>query len=126
ERMKHFKGTEYVGIDDAYDKEFAPAHTGIWKMSMETGKAELIISLQKMAAIAYGNLAISGHLYFFREGWNPSGTRLVTFIKDPVNNMYRAYSMTPQGTDVRYLYDNPSHHAWLDDSRIVDFGGHTI
>jgi hypothetical protein len=127
QRMKHFKGTEYVGIDDDYENQFAPAQTGIWKMNMETGKAELIISLRKMAAIAYGNtLPTSGHLYFFREGWNPSGTRLVTFIKEPVSNMSRAYSMTPQGTDVRYLYDNPSHHAWLDDDHIVDFGGHTL
>ena len=124
--MKHFKGTEYVGIEDAYEKEFAPAGTGIWKMNMDTGKAELIMSLERMATIAYpkGNPPL-GHLYFFREGWNPSGTRLVTFIKDPANEMYRAYSMTPEGANVRYFYANPSHHAGADDSRINDYGRHT-
>jgi hypothetical protein len=126
ERMNLFKGTEYVGIEDVYEREFAPSGTGIWKMDMESGKAELIISLEKMATIAYpkGNPA-SGHVYFFREGWNPSGTRFVAFIKDPANKLFQAYSMTPQGTDVRYLYSNPSHHAWLDDRHIMDYGRHT-
>jgi hypothetical protein len=126
ERMKHFKGTEYVGIEDAYEKEFAPAKTGIWTMDMQTGRSELILSLEKMAKIAYPKgLPASGHLYFFREGWNPSGTRLVTFIKDPVNSLFQAYSLTPAGTDVRYLYANPSHHAWQDDDQIMDYGRHT-
>jgi hypothetical protein len=126
ERMKLFKGTEYVGIADIYENEFAPSKTGIWKMNMGSGKAELIMTLEKMAAIAYPNgKPSSGHLYFFREGWNPSGTRFVAFIKDPANKLFQAYSMTPDGTDVRYLYDNPSHHAWRDDDYILDYGRHT-
>jgi hypothetical protein len=126
ERMNLFKGTEYVGIEDVYEKEFAPSATGIWKMDMETGKSEMIISLVKMANLAYpkGNPA-SGHLYFFREGWNPSGTRLVTFIKDHANSLFQAWSMTPRGADVRYLYYHPSHHAWQDDNHILDFGRQT-
>ncbi len=125
ERMNLFHGTEYVGIEYPYDKEFAPSETGIWKMNMDTGKAEMIISLERMASIAYPKeLPPSGYLYFFREGWNPSGTRFVTFIKDHANNLFQAYSMTPDGTDVRYLYRNPSHHAWLDDNYIMDFGYH--
>src|ERR1044071_3809240 len=121
ERMNLFKGTEYVGIEDLYEKEFAPSQTGIWKMNMDTGKVSLIMTLAKMATIAYpkGNPK-SGHLYFFREGWNPSGNRLVAFIKDPANNLFQAWSMTPEGTDVRYLYYNPSHHAWQDEDHIQD------
>jgi len=126
ERMNLFKGTEYVGITDPYEKEFAPRQTGIWKMNLNTGDAELIITLEKMAAFAYPKGKPStGHLYFFREGWNPSATRLVTFIKDPANNLSQAFSITPQGTEVRFLYSNPSHHAWLDNTRIIDYGRHT-
>jgi hypothetical protein len=124
-RMRDFKGTEYLGIEDKYDKDFAPAESGIWKMDMQTGKSEMIISLQKMAQIVYPKgLPASGHLYFFREGWNPSGSRLVTFIKDHANNKFEAWSMTSQGDDVRYLYHNPSHHTWIDDRHIMDFGRH--
>ncbi len=118
-------GTDYVGIEDEYKGQHAPSETGVWKMNMETGHAELIMPLDKMAAIAYpGGIPSSGHLYIFREGWNPSGTRFITFIKDPPNNLFEGYSTSASGTDVRYLYHNPSHHAWLDDDHVLDFGYH--
>jgi hypothetical protein len=124
ERMKH-RGTDYVGIEDLYKNQYAPGKTGIWKMSMDTGKAELIINLEKMAAIAYPNGGpSSGCLYFFREGWNPAGTRFIAFIKDPENGLSKAFSMSPEGTDVRYLYNGPSHHSWQDDNHVIDFGDH--
>jgi hypothetical protein len=124
ERMKH-RGTDYVGIEDKYKDQIAPRDTGIWKMNLDTGSVQLILSLDRMAAIAYprGRPA-SGSLYFFREGWNPSGTRFVAFIKDPANKLFEAYSMAADGTDVRYLYHNPSHHSWRDDDHIIDFGKH--
>jgi hypothetical protein len=125
ERMKQ-RGTEYVGIADIYNNQYAPNNTGIWKMNMDTGNAELIMSLERMAGIAYPNgHPSSGSLYFFREGWNPSGTRLVAFLKDPDNGLFKAFSMTPDGTDVRYLYSDPSHHSWQDDDHVLDFGHHT-
>ena len=125
ERMKH-RGTDYVGIEDVYKNQHAPSETGIWKMNMDTGKAELIITLQKMAAIAYPNgRPSSGCLYFFREGWNPSATRFIAFVKDPENGLFKAFSIAADGTDVRYLYDNPSHHSWQDDNFVMDFGNHT-
>jgi len=124
ERMKH-RGTDYVGIEDPFKDQYAPAKTGIWKMNMDTGHAELIMSLERMAGIAYPN----GHppvgcLYFFREGWNPSGTRFIAFLKDPDNEFFKAFSMTPDAADVRYLYRDPSHHSWQDDEHVLDFGTH--
>ena len=125
ERMKH-RGTDYPGIEDRYKNQFAPRETGIWRMSMDTGRAELVMTLEKMAGIAYlSGPPPSGCLYFFREGWNPSGTRLIAFVKDPENNLFKAFSMTSTGKEVRYLYDVPSHHAWQNDDYILDFGNHT-
>ena len=125
ERMKH-RGTDYAGIEDKYKDQFAPSQTGIWKMNLDTGNAELIMALDRMARIAYPNGdPSSGCLYFFREGWNPSGTRFIAFVKDPENGYFKAFSMTPTGTDIRYLYNVPSHHDWLDDDYILDFGKHT-
>jgi len=123
ERMH--KGTDYVGIEDKYKGQHAPSETGIWKMNMDTGNAELIMPLDRMASIACGGkIPSSGHFYIFREGWNPSGTRFITFIKDPENRLFEGYSIAANGRDVRYLYHNPSHHAWLDDDHIMDFGYH--
>src|SRR5215475_816166 len=77
ERMKH-QGTDYVGIEDKYKDQIAPRETGVWKMNMDTGSAQLIMSLDQMAAIAYkSGRPASGGLNFFREGWNPSGARFV-------------------------------------------------
>jgi hypothetical protein len=125
ERMKH-RGTEYVGIEDIYKNQYAPGKTGIWKMNMDTGHAELIMTLEKMAVIAYPDgHPRAGCLYFFREGWNPSGTRFIAFLKDPENVLFKAFSMAPDGTDIRYLYSDPSHHSWQDDDHVLDFGHHT-
>ena len=126
ERMNLFKGTEYVGIEDIYEQDFAHVHLPDARAAGESGKSELVMSLERMATIAYpkGNPK-TGHLYFFREGWNPSGTRFVAFIKDPANKLFQAWSMAADGTDVRYLYYNPSHHSWLDDDHIFDYGQHT-
>ena len=62
---------------------FAPAETGIEKMDMNTGRVEILISLKRMAEIAFPQ-GYKGktNLYFFREGWNPSGTRFIAFLKN--------------------------------------------
>lgn len=125
QRMAH-GGTSYLGIEDIYESQYAPSETGIWKMNMDTGEDKLIMSLARMADVVYpkGHPS-SGHFYFFREGWNPSGTRFVVFLKDPLNGLDKAYSMTSDGTDVRYLYDAPTHHSWQDNDHVLDWGNHT-
>jgi hypothetical protein len=120
------QGTDYVPLGDKIKGPQSPSKTGIWKMRMDTGEAELIMPLDKMAAIAFPReIPKSGSFYIFREGWNPSGKRFITFVKDPKNKLFEAYSMSATGTDVRYLYNNPSHHTWLDDDYVFDFGRHT-
>jgi len=57
--------------------------------------------LDKMAAIAYpGGIPSSGHLYIFREAWNPSGTRFITFIEDSQNNLFEGYSMASTASSI--------------------------
>ncbi len=126
ERMKH-GGTPYVGIADKYAGQIAPKETGIWKMDLNTDDSTLIMSLEKIARIAYPKgPPASGCLYVFREGWNPGGSRFITFLKDPDNRFDKAFSMTPDGTDVRYLYNLPSHHEWRDDRRLLDGRGYYL
>jgi hypothetical protein len=124
ERMKH-GGTNYVGIEDKFKDQYAPAETGIFKMDLNTGKSQMILSIAKMAAIEYPKgPPKSGCLYFFREGLNPSGTRFIAFIKDPEAKLSKAYSMRPDGSDIKFFYDDPSHHSWQDDDTILDWGPH--
>ena len=130
ERMKH-EGTNYVGVEDKSNEVWAPKKTGIYKVNIKTGKTELIITLDRMADIMFGDERppdTVGTLYFFREGWNPSGTRFIAFIKDvrKVNEdaITYGYTMNANGEDVRYFYSEPSHHYWIDDETVFDHGEH--
>ncbi len=129
ERMKH-GGTDYVGIADNNDGVWAPERAYIWKMDLATGSAEPVLSVKDIAK----RLVPPDHvpdpeatLYFFREGFNPSGNRFIFFVKDakpgaPVRT--EGFSMNLDGTGVRYLYKSPSHHFWIDDSTVMDNGWH--
>ncbi len=128
ERMKH-EGTNYEGIKDKDALSWAPEGTGIYKVNIVTGETKLIISLARMADIMFGkdySKNIKGTLYFFREGWNPSGTRFIAFVKDVRKNGTKTYgyTMNANGKDVRFFYSEPSHHYWIDDETVLDNGVH--
>jgi hypothetical protein len=125
QRMRH-GGTSYVGVPDPYEGQIAPAEVGVEKMDMSTGRVELLLSLKRLAEIAfpqgYGGKT---NLYFFREGWNPSGTRFIAFLKNADRPVYTGgWSISSDGKDVRFFYRNPSHHTWLDDDSILE--GHAF
>jgi hypothetical protein len=120
-RMKH-RGTMYVGIPDPNENEIAPAQSGIEKMNMDTGHVEFLLSLEQLKKIAFPN-GYTGktNLYIFREGWNPSGTRFITFLRNmDFQRHVSGWSMSADGKDVRYFYNNPSHHTWQDDQTIFE------
>jgi len=119
QRMTH-GGTNYVGIADPNHGVLAPAGSGVWKMDMNTGTSTLILSLQRMASIAFpGGYTGTTELYFFREGWNKSGSRFIAFLKNS-SGYTKGWSVSADGADVRFFYDQPSHHAWQDDSVILE------
>lgn len=130
ERMKH-GGTAYVGIKDKYDGQWAPEGVNIWKMNLQTGEAKPIISISDMAKLMYpADHVIDPErtLYFFRQGFNPSGNRFIFFVKDAKPGeraRTEGFSANLNGEDIRYLYKQPSHHFWLDDEWIMDNGWHT-
>jgi hypothetical protein len=122
ERMRHGKSTKYVAIQDRYEGQIAPAEIGIEKMDMNTGRVEFLISLARMAKIAFPE-GYNGktNLYFFREGWNPSGTRFIAFLKNADRPVHTSgWSISADGQDVRFFYMVPSHHVWLDDQTMLE------
>ncbi|MCG6188554.1 hypothetical protein [Maribellus maritimus] len=134
ERIVH-AGCRYMGVEDPYKKQWAPSEIGVWKMDMKTENVEMLMSVRDMAHILYPDGlpadTINGTLYFFREGFNPSGDRFIAFIKDaretePGKTQARTegFSMNLDGKDVKYLYREPSHHFWINDKEIMDNGYH--
>ena len=120
-RMEH-AGTKYVGIQHAYPERYAPPETGIEKMDMETGEVEFITSLATIAENAFPK-GYTGktNLYIFREGWNPSGSRFITFLRNMDSPRHvSAWSVSADGKDIRYFFNNPSHHVWQDDITIFE------
>lgn len=121
-RMKH-AGTLYTGIPDPYEDLQSPKQSGIERLNMETGEIEFLISLDRMAEIAFPQ-GYTGetNLYFFREGWNPSGTRFIAFLRnmDSPDRHVSGWSISADGQEVRYFFNNPSHHVWQDDSTMLE------
>jgi hypothetical protein len=116
-------GCDYVGIPDPYAGEKTPSETGIWMMDMESGKAELVMSLERMARIARpdGWPDKFGKLFIFRSDWNTTGSRVITYLKAGSADFgSKAYTMQPDGSDVRFMYDEPSHYGWRDDKTLVE------
>lgn len=121
-RMKH-KGTSYDGVPDPFEDVQIPIASGIEKMDMDTGETKFLISIDSLAQIAFPD-GYTGetNLYIFREGWNPSATRFITFLRnmDSPDRHVSGWSISADGKDVRYFFDNPSHHMWLDDETIFE------
>jgi hypothetical protein len=116
-------GCNYVGIPDPYSNQATPDGTGIWTMDVETGASKLVMSLEQMAGIAAPGAWPSsyGKLYIFRSDWNATGSRFITYLKSTAGKFgSKAYTMKPDGTDVRFFYDEPSHYAWRDDRTVVE------
>jgi hypothetical protein len=116
-------GCDYAGIADPWADEPTPAETGIWTMDMESGATTLVMSLERMAGIARpeGWPADFGKLFIFRSDWNATGSRFVTYLKSDRGDFgSKAYTMKPDGTDVRFFYNEPSHYGWLDDETLVE------
>ena len=134
ERIVH-GGCKYVGIEDPYKNEWAPSGIGIWKMDMKTQKVDILMSVRDMAKVLFPTGlpadTVGGTLYFFREGFNPSGNRFIAFIKDarvtsPGNTSTRTegFTMDLNGGDLKYFYKEPSHHFWINDNELMDNGWH--
>ena len=116
-------GCDYVGIPDPHAHEATPAGTGIWTMDMDTGRSQLVMSLERMASLASPGPwpASYGKLFIFRSDWNTTGSRFVTYLKSTAGNFgSKAWTMNGDGTDVRFMYDEPSHYGWRDDNTLIE------
>lgn len=119
-------GYGYLGFPDPHADELSPEKSGIFRIDLETGKQDLIISLAEVARIPYpiADLGKKKH-YFNHLLVNPDGTRF-EFLhrwapRDECDCRTRMLTAALDGSDVRVVDHSgcTSHFIWRDPKHIL-------
>ncbi|MDF1658561.1 MAG: hypothetical protein P1U58_13175 [Verrucomicrobiales bacterium] len=126
-------GYGYQGVDDPVRNERAPESSGIWRVNIETGDSELIISLAQLAEIPFHGTPLTdqwnyvNHLlvspdskrFIFLHRWRAKGPDDSEFA---VNNGFvtRMFTAAIDGSDLFEVDPSgfTSHFIWRDPEHI--------
>jgi len=119
-------GYGYNGIPAPYADQLAPKDSGIWRVDLETGKTELIISLADIVKLPFphGQFGQAKH-WFNHLLVNPDGSRFVFLhrwrLPEKPGHTTRMITAAPDGSDLRIIDDNglTSHFIWRDPKHIL-------
>ncbi len=125
-------GYGYAGPADPNKDVLAPDDSGIWKVDLDTGEAELIITLADMLNIPYpgGEIADKKH-YFNHLLFSPDGSRFIFLNRWRIDEFRASNPSTPfdtrmltanlDGGDIRLVDDSgyTSHFIWRDPEHIL-------
>jgi hypothetical protein len=120
-------GYGYAGVDDPNRDVAAPRDSGIRRMDLRTGDAELVFSLAQAAAIPWADSALAGRKMWFNHLlWSPSGRRFVFLNRcahDEHGLWTRMFTLAPDGSDLRVVdgHGFPSHFIWRDETHILEW-----
>ena len=119
-------GYGYAGLDDLNAFNSAPGQSGIWRLDLESGSRELIVSLADIAKLPYPHADLSRAKHYFNHLLvNPNGTRLEFLHRWRFENKpgrgTRMLTCAPDGTDIRIVDDCglTSHFIWYDMEHIL-------
>lgn len=124
--------TGYAGLVDPYSDQLAPEKSGIWKMDLQSGKSELILSLADVVAIPRPDgYSKNAKHYFDHLLFAPDGKRFVFFQRWRGEAEGRAFSTrmlsaNADGSNVRVLdpYGRTSHYNWRDSKSLLVWMNH--
>lgn len=125
-------GYGYTGIKDPNFDNLAPDNVGVWRVDLEKGTRELIVSVAQCAAVPLQDKGFSQELmpkskhYFNHLLVSPDGTRLIFLHRWAPPTPYRGwrtrmFSVSPDGSDLRVVSDAGmvSHFIWRDPEHIL-------
>ncbi len=119
-------GYGYNGIPDPNRDVLAPGDAGIWRVDLETGRQDLLISLADAAKIPFPGRDLSHAKHWFNHLLvNPDGTRFEFLhrFKEPGARAHvtRMFTAAPDGSDLRVVDTNgvTSHFIWRDPQHIL-------
>lgn len=119
-------GYGYAGLPDPHADELTPEETGIWRVDLETGACQLLVSVADVARRPWpgGDFSKAKH-YFNHLLINPDGTRFEFLHRwyQPGATKFRTRMFTckPDGSDLRVVSESGhgSHFIWKDPSTIL-------
>jgi hypothetical protein len=124
-------GYGYGGLPDPNSDVLAPANSGIYRLDLQTGERELLITLAEVAALPYprADLGKAKH-YFNHLLFNPDGTRFVFLHRWrlPGQETFgtRMLTAAKDGTAIRVVddYGHTSHFIWRDPTHLLAWAYH--
>jgi len=124
-------GYGYAGLSDPQADELAPKDSGIFRLDLEAGKQDLIISIAEIAKLGRlpGEPKNAKH-YFNHLLFNPDGSRFI-FLHRWRSGGQRGFGTRmliarPDGKDIRVVddYGRTSHFIWRDSRHILAWAWH--
>lgn len=127
-------GYGYQGVKDPHRDERAPADAGIYRIDLDTGESQTIVSLADVAKIPYRNKPLTDKWNYFNHLLvSPDGSRFIFLhrwrnyrLDDPAAEgqkngfVTRMFTANADGSDL-YILDpsgNTSHFIWRDPEHI--------
>ena len=123
-------GYGYPGVTDRNKDVLAPTDAGIYKISLDSGTSEMIISLKTVADISYPHEDLSQYKHYFNGLlYSPSGDRFLIIHRwaNPKEAARvsalgtRFLSASSSGKDIHVVNDSrmTSHFCWKNDRQIL-------
>jgi len=125
-------GYGYAGLPDRYADDLAPRDTGIYRVDLETGDSELILSVAEVASAGEIPQAAPGIKHYFNHLlFNPDGSRFIALHRwryPEGNRLTRMITAAPDGSDLRIVIPNgyASHFIWRDPEHILSQSRHWL
>jgi hypothetical protein len=125
-------GYGYAGLPDPHGDELAPKDSGVFHVNLETGEAELIISLADIARLGPIADEKPGIKHYFNHLlFSPDGSRFIALHRWRYPNgsrLTRLITANPDGSDVRVVIPNgyASHFIWRDPKHILSQSRHWL
>ena len=124
-------GYGYAGIPDPNAGVLAPADAGLWKIDLETGRQELLITFAQAAAIPHeGGFSPNAKHWFNHLLVSPDGRRFIFLHRwkgDGDRSFHtRLFTANADGSDL-YILDplgKTSHFVWRDPGHVCAWAYH--
>jgi len=118
-------GYGYAGLNDPYAHDMAPEESGVFHVDLETGEANLILSLAEVSKLGEIPNKQPGIKHYFNHLlFNPDGSRFIVLHRwryPDGSRLTRLITANPDGSDVRIVVPNgyASHFIWRDPQHIL-------